>query len=254
MSNNSGLGTGFPSMILDNAQEEIVCTLPRQLHKQYSKPACAVSARHINYFGACVFIIHKKLTAQYRIPIQYQYQLLRNLLVLVMGLYQSSALVAAAPHTVPQKQPADDVNFLNGTRSCILTADADELNHTSDVNDGVLATDAHYEKEGPPPQPHRFTIDDYDGDNKSEVSEDEGTFKVKDDTTHPRTKRRCCEYDHQEILVETKTYDGCSSSPHRATNTSTEQHSCKIFGEGVDGETFSFWFSILRTNESEEGT
>ena len=38
-----------------NAQED----LPRQLHKQYSKPACAISARHMNYFGACVFIIHK---------------------------------------------------------------------------------------------------------------------------------------------------------------------------------------------------
>ena len=198
-----------------NAQED----LPSQLHKQYSKPACAVSARHINYFGACVFI--KKLNS-------------------VMELCQSSALVAAAPHTVPQKQPAnDDVNFLNGTRSCILTAHVNELNHTS-----YSATDAHYEKEeAPPPQPRCFTIDDYNGDNESEVSEDEGTFKVKDDTTHPQKKRRCCEYDHQEILVETKTYDGCSSPPHRATNTSTEQHSCNIFGEGVDSETFSFWFS-----------
>lgn len=161
----------------------------------------------------------------------------------IMGL--ALVAVAAAPHTVPQKQPADDVNLLNGTRSYILTADVDELNHTntSDVNDGVLATDAHYEKEGLPPQPRRFTIDDYDGVNESEVSEDEAS-NVEDDTTHPRTKRRCCEYDHQEIFVETKTYDGCSSSPHRATNTfSTEQHSCKIFGEGVDSETFSFWFS-----------
>ena len=82
---------------------------------------------------------------------------------------------------MPQKQPADDVNLLNGTRSYILTADVDELNHTntSDVNDGVLATDAHYEKEDPPPQPRRFTIDDYDGDNESEVSEK---------TKHPMSK------------------------------------------------------------------
>ena len=82
----------------------------------------------------------------------------------IMGL--ALVAVAAAPHTVPQKQPADDVNLLNGTRSYILTADVDELNHT-------------IQKEGLPPQPRRFTIDDYDGDNESEVSEK---------TKHPMSK------------------------------------------------------------------
>ena len=49
----------------------------------------------------------------------------------IMGL--ALVAVAAAPHTVPQKQPADDVNLLNGTRSYILTADVDELNHTIQI-------------------------------------------------------------------------------------------------------------------------
>ena len=56
VSNNSGLGTGFPSMIWMNAQEEIatlVYSLPRQLHKQIRKSSlCSFGWTH--RFGACV--------------------------------------------------------------------------------------------------------------------------------------------------------------------------------------------------------
>ena len=53
----------------------------------------------------------------------------------------------------------------------------------------------------------------------------------RDDTKHPQKNQRCCKY--KETIVETKTYDGCSSIPHQATNTSTEQHVYKVLDKNL---------------------
>ena len=58
------------------------------------------------------------------------------------------------------------------------------------------------------------------------------------------THRRINAAANKETIVETKTYDGCSSIPHQATNTSTKQHIYKVLNKNLQ---------LLKDDDEEEG-
>ena len=120
-------------------------------------------------------------------------------------------------------------------RSHIVTADVG----VGEENQAREIVDVRQQVGDCPLHPRRITdIDDM----TTIVIMNQKQIQGRDDTKHPQKNQRCCKY--KETIVETNAYDGCSSIPHQATNTSTERHIYKVLNKNLQ---------LLKDDDEEEG-